>query len=284
MSKPTKSNDRQPLSRNELIESNGEDEEANEALRNYNENERPLLRARAQRALRTVETMLDQDNTDEQERQEIEAAIEHLERLVECMADEPLPGITTEALESEDWYEYDESRFQYAVSGNMPALLDAFVIMVESEVAPGRWILEPLADAFDKVLEDRDPELVATRLGLQGPGSGSSSPLKEYVRQLEGAQINRDMSTLIEEFDVSQMNAANAVIEKYELELSPKTLVNRYAPRPKFPELVRKALDKHLDLVNRPPVWLSDDAPHEFLRSFPPSAQKYLKLKRPPKT
>ena len=284
MSNSKKPDDSQSARPEELSEPYSEDENANEALRNYNENERPLIRSRAQRALSDVENMLDNEHNDERKRGEIKSAIEHLERIVECMADEPLPCITAEALESEDWYEYDELMLQHGVSGNMPTLLDAFVILVENGVTPGRWILEPIAEAFGRILEDRDPELVATRLGLQAKGSGSTSPLQEYTRQLEWARTSREMNTLIEEFGVSRMNAANAVIEKFDLKLAPKTLVNRYEPRPKLPDLVQRALDNHLDEHNNSLVWLSDNAAQDFLRSFPPSAQKYLKLKHPPKT
>lgn len=285
MSNSNKSDDRQPAYRNEPFEPCDEDEDANEAFRNYNESERPLLRSRAQRALSDVAELLDREHNGEQKRREIESAIEQLERIVECMADEPLPCIAAEALEIEDWLEYDELRYQHSVSGNMPMLLDAFVILVENGVAPGRWILDPMAEAFGRILEDRDPELVATRLGLQAKGSGSASPLQEYTRQLDGARMNLDMKTLIEEFGVSQMNAANAVIEKYDLKLAPKTLINRYESRSKFPDLVRKALDKHSDeLKSFATCWLTDDAAQKFLDSFPQSAQKYLKLRRPPKT
>ncbi|MCH9026342.1 MAG: hypothetical protein IIA05_04385 [Proteobacteria bacterium] len=285
MSNSNKSDDRQPSNGNEPFEPCDEVEDANEALRTYNERERPLLRSRAQKALSDVVESLDCEQYGEQKRRELESAIEHLKRIVECMADEPLPCITAEALEFEDWFEYDELRYQHSVSGNMPMLLDAFVILVENGVAPGQWILDPLAEAFSKILNDRDPELVAARLKLQAKGSGSTSPLQEHTRQLDGARINLDMKTLVEEFGVSQTKAANAVIEKYNLEHMPKTLVNNYKSRSKFPDLVRKALDKHSDeLASSATCWLTDNAAQDFLDSFPPSAQKYLKLKRPAKT
>ena len=284
MSNSNKSDDLQSAYRNEPSEPGGKDENANDALRNYNENERPLIRSRAQRALSDVENMLNNEHNDEPKRREIKSAIKHLERIVECMADEPLPCITAEALETEDWYEYAELRHQHGVSGNMPTLLDAFVILVANGVTPGRWILEPIAEAFGKILEDRNPEMVARRLGLQAKGSGSTSPLQEYTRQLEMSRLSREMNTLIEEFGVSQMNAANAVIKKFDLKLAPKTLVNRYEIRPKLPDLVRSALDNHLDEHDNSLVWLSDNAAQDFLRSFPSSAQKYLKLEHPPKT
>ena len=72
----------------------------------------------------------------------------------------------------------------------VPMLLAAFVVLVENDVAPGRWILDPLAEAFGRILEDQDPELVASRLGLQARGSGSASPIQDYTRQLERAFLN----------------------------------------------------------------------------------------------
>lgn len=283
MSNTGKSNDRLSENRDEIVESNGEDEDANEAYRNYNENERPLLRSRAQRALDDLSKSLDHED-DEQKLREIESAIEHLERIVECMADEPLPCIAADALEFEEWLEYDDLRFQHSVSGSMPLLLAAFVVLVENDVAPGRWILDPLAEAFGSILEERDPELVATRLGLQAKGSGSASPLQDYTRQLERAVIYFDMRTLIEEFGLSRTKAANAVIEKFDLTLASKTLVNSYESRAKYPDLVRSAIDKYSDGLGGPVVWLTDNGRQDFLNSFPPSAQRFLKGIRPAKT
>lgn len=270
--------------KDEVLEPSVEIENANEVYRNYNESRRPLHRARVEKALTDAEELLDQEHDDNQKRREIESAIKHLGRIVDCMADEPLPSIAAEALETEDWLAYDELRYQYGVSDNMPMLLDAFVILVENGISPGRWVLEPLAEAFSRILEDQDSSHVANRLGLQATGSGSASPLQEYSRQIERAQINVEMKTLIEEFGVSQMKAANAVIEKFDLEFQPKTLVNRYESRAKLPDLVRKLLDNHSGVLGESTVWLMDNAAQDFLDSFPPSAQKYLVSARPTKT
>lgn len=270
--------------RDEVLESN-ETEDANEVYRNYNESRRPLHRARVERALADAEEMLDQEYDDDSPKcREIQSAIDNLEQIVDCMADEPLPSIAAEALETEDWLAYDELRYQHGVSGNMPMLLDAFVILVENGISPGQWLLEPLAEAFSRILEDQDPSHVANRLGLQARGSGSASPLQGYFRQFERAQINVEMKTLVEEFGVSRMKAANAVIEKFDLELQPKTLVNRYESRTKLPDLVRKLLDNHSGVLGESTVWLTDSAAQDFLDSFPPSAQKYLVSARPTKT
>lgn len=282
MSNSKKLDDRPSAHRDEPSELYGEDDNANEALRNYNENERPLLRSRAQRALRDVENMLDEDSN-EKKRRDIEEAIEHLERVVDCMADEPLPGITADALEIEDWLDYDLFRFQYSVNGSTPMLLAAFVTLVENNVAPGRWVLDPLAEAFARVLEDQDPELVASRLGLQAQGSGSASPLKSFDRQIERSDVYFDMRTLIEDFGLSCRKAAEAVIEKFELCTSSKTLVNSYESRAKYPDLVRQLLDKYSDGLGGPVVWLTENGRDKFLASFPDSAQRFLKEIRPAK-
>ena len=283
MSNSKKSDDCQPSLRGEPPETRPEDDETNAVLRDYNEVERPLLRSRAQRALRDVEKMLDEDN-DDKKRRDIEEAIEHLERVVDCMADEPLPGITADALETEDWLDYDLFRFQYSVNGSMPMLLAAFVTLVENGVAPGRWVLDPLAESFARVLEDQDPELVASRLGLQAKGSGSASPLKSFDRQIERSDVYFDMRTLIEDFDLSCRKAAEAVIEKFQLDTSSKTLANSYESRAKYPDLVRQLLDKYSDGLGDPVVWLTENGRDEFLASFPDSAQRFLKEIRPAKT
>ena len=200
------------------------------------------------------------------------------------MADEPLPGITADALETEDWLDYDLFRFQYSVNGSTPMLLAAFVTLVENGVAPGRWILDPLAEAFARVLEDQDPEMVASRLDLQAKGSGSASPLKNFDRQIERSDVYFDMRTLIEDFGVSHTKAAEAVIEKFELDNSSKTLVNSYESRAKYPDLVRQLLDKYSDGLGGPVVWLTENGRDEFLASFPDSAQRFLKGIGPAKT
>jgi len=257
--------------------------EINEIYRNYNENERPLLRTRAQRAHKELSERIDQES-DDKKLQELELAIADMERIIECMADEPLPGITADALETEDWLDYDLFRFHYSVNGSKPMLLAAFVTLVQNGVAPGRWILDPLAEAFAQVLEDQDPDLVASRLGLQAKGSGSASPLKSFDRQIERSEVYFDMRTLIEDFGLSRRKAAEAVIEKFQLDISSKTLSSRYEPRAKYPDLVRELLDKYSDELGGSVVWLTEDGREQFLASFPDSATRFLKGIRPAKT
>lgn len=252
-------------------------------FRDYNENERPILRVRAQRALRELEKRID-DGQDAGKKKEIESALGHLERIVECMADEPMSGITPDALENNEWFFYDDFRFHYSVTGSMPMLLAAFVELVDADVAPGRWILEPLAEAFNEILKARDPDLVASQMGLQERGSGSSSPLKDFERRIERTDVFFDMRTLIEDFGLSRMKAAEAVIEKFNLDVTAKTLSNQYEPRAKYPELVRQLLDRYSDGSDGPVVWLGDGDRDEFLDSFPPSADRFLKKIRPVKT
>lgn len=281
MSKPKRPHD---LQLGEELESfEPVDDESGETIRNYNEYERPLLRVRAQRALKELSERLEAES-DEKIPQDIESAIDHLERIVECMADEPLPSMTADALETEDWLDYDLFRFQFSVNGSTPMLLAAFVTLVENGVAPGRWILDPLAEAFARVLEDQDPDLVASHLGLQARGSGSTSPLKNFDRQIERSDIYFDMRTLIEEFDVSRTKAAEAVIDKFDLDITSKTLVNSYESRAKYPELVRQLLDKYSDGLGGPVVWLTENGREDFLDSFPDKAQRFLKGIRPAKT
>ena len=254
-----------------------------EPLREYNENERPVLRVRAQRAIAELKACVEAEQ-DEAKRREIQGALEHLERIAECMADEPMSGITSDALVNEDWLDYDDFRFHYSATGSMPMLLAAFVTLVDADIAPGRWILEPLAAAFDEILESRDPDLVASKLGLQGRGSGASSPLKNFDRRIERTEVYFDMRTLIEEFGLTRRKAAEAVVEKFELDVSSKTLSNQYEPRVKYPGLVREYLDKYSDGLEGSVVWLTEEARDQFLDTFPESADRFLKDIRPAKT
>lgn len=279
----SKSDDTRQSNRQDTPVLEQEDAQPGDPLRDYNESERPLLRVRAQRALSELRERIDGER-DVANQKELESAIDHLERIVHCMADEPMPGITSEVLENEEWFYYDDYRFHYSATGSMPMLLAAFVTLVDAGVAPGRWILEPLAEAFDGILESRDPNLVASKLGLQARGSGSSSPLKDFERRIERTDVYFDMRTLIEDFDLSRRKAAEAVIEKFELDNSSKTLSNQYEPRVKYPDLVRELLDKYSEGLGGPVVWLTEDARDEFLDSFPASADRFLKDIRPVKT
>jgi hypothetical protein len=283
MSNSNSPKDHHATDRGEVSEPKVEETESDEIARNYGENERPLLRTRAQRALRELSERLEHADGD-RKKVELESAIEHLERIIECMADEPLPGITADALENDHWFVYDDLRFQFSVTGSMPMLLEAFVVLVENDVTPGRWILDPLAEAFGKILEERDPDLAASMLGLQARSSGSVSPLKEYSRQIERTHVYFDMRTLIEEFNLSRTKAAEAVIDKFDLGLKAKTLVNSYESRVKYPTLVRETLDKYSEGLGGPVVWLTDNGREDFLDSFPDSAQRFLKGIRPAKT
>jgi hypothetical protein len=152
-----------------------EDEDAQEEFRQHYEHVRPLQRARAQNTLNDLATKLE-ENEPEGQGSDLEQACDVLDRIAVCLADDPVPAISSDFLDFEEWFEYDELRYQYGISGNMVMLIRVLVLLVQNGVAPGRWILEPLAEAFDEVLDDRDPALVARKLGLQAKGSGLTAP------------------------------------------------------------------------------------------------------------
>ena len=105
-----KPDDTRQSNRQDTSDLESEDAQPGDPLRDYNERERPLLRVRAQRALSELRERIDSEQ-DDARRKEIESAIGHLERIVDCMADEPMPGITSEVLENEEWFYYDDYRF-----------------------------------------------------------------------------------------------------------------------------------------------------------------------------
>lgn len=283
MSETGKSSDKTSSDTWDSIDQEASDREPDEIYRDFKEDRRPLYRTRAIRTLRDVSERLECEE-DAPKKAELETVLRHLERIAACMADEPLPGITADALEADDWIEYDDLRTHYSITGSMPMLLEAFVRLVFSGVAPGRWILEPLAEAFEKTLEDCDPELVATHLGLQARGSGSASPLQGYSKKIERAQVYFEMRTLIEDFKLSRTKAAEAVIDKFELDLKAKTLVNSYKPQADYPSPVREALDKYSEGLGESVVWMTDDSRERFLDTFPASAQRFFQKIRPAKT
>ena len=283
MSDTRKSNAKTPSDLSDSTDQGASDRDLDEIYRDFKEDRRPLYRTRTIRALKDVSERLEHEE-DGKKKAELKSAILHLERIAECMADEPLAGITADALESEDWIEYDDLRTHYSITGSMPMLLEAFVCLVFNGVAPGRWILEPLAEAFDKTLEDCDPDLVATHLGLQARGSGSASPLQDYSKKIERANVYFEMRTLIEDFSISRTKAAEAVIDKFELDLKAKTLVNSYKRQADYPPPVREALDRYSEGLKDSVVWMTDASREEFLDTFPASAQRYFEKIRPEKT
>ena len=82
MTKSTNPND---AVEHEAQESENESAQPGDPLRDFNEYERPLLRVRAQRALRELEGTVN-DEQSEVNKKEIESAIGHLGRVVECMS------------------------------------------------------------------------------------------------------------------------------------------------------------------------------------------------------
>ena len=283
MSDTGKNNGQTSSDLSDSIDQQASDRELDEIYRDFKEDRRPLYRTRAIRALKDVSERLKSEE-DAKKKAELKSALRHLERISECMADDPLAGITADALETDDWIEYDDLRTHYSITGSMPMLLEAFVGLVFSGVAPGRWILEPLAEAFEKTLEDSDPELVATHLGLQARGSGSASPLQGYSKKIERAEVYFEMRTLIEDFKLSRTKAAEAVIDKFDLGLKAKTLVNSYKPQADYPPPVREALNKYSEGLGGSVVWMTDDSREKFLDTFPASAQRFFEKIRPAKT
>lgn len=98
--------------------------------------------------------------------------------------------------------------------------------------------------------------------GFQGDLGGCSIDIASL--RAERSFVYFDMRALIEDFGISRSQAAEAVIEKFELELSLRTLVNSFESRAKYPDLVRKNARQILRRVRRPRVFLTEGGRSNF--------------------
>ena len=125
-----------------------------------------------------------------------------------------------------------------------------------------------------KHLADPDPELLASQLGVSGRGSGSTNPYDEYVWWQKRTDVIGDMMILMGGFEITFVDVARAIIEKRNLEIGPKTLMNSFRELYGDPKLFhRKA--REFD------AFFCEEDRDTYLKEFPRRTLRFIKDKKP---
>lgn len=93
---------------------------------------------------------------------------------------------------------------------------------------PPKWVLDALAERFADHLANPDPNLFSKKFGITGSGSGATNPYDEFVWLQNRRSALMDMMILMSGFDITFTNTARAIVEKHELSIEPKSLMNLF--------------------------------------------------------
>lgn len=185
-------------------------------------------------------------------------------------AAEPLQEFDIESIPSSVRSDYVMWLLGWDVTKNNYYVVEIFTRFVKQGINPPKWVLEILAEGFLEHFRDRnrDPNLLAQKLGLKGDKSGGTNPWQERKLRSERSPAMQDMAILISCFNLSQIRAAKAVKEKYEFGQSPSTL--------------KKYLSKYFGsstafvLKPKNALVMDDYERTRFVSSFPVAARKFF--------
>lgn len=162
----------------------------------------------------------------------------------------------------------------YFNTENVYFVIKAFESFVSLGIYPPKWALEELARRFKKHMANPDPQLLASQLGVSARGSGSTNPHDEYKWWVERFEVIGDMSILVSGFDISLIDAARAMVEKRQLSISPKTLLNDF--RYFFGDTQR------IRYKNRDwGPFFDEEGRDGYISEFPRRALRFIKDKKP---
>lgn len=172
-----------------------------------------------------------------------------------------------------------EDHFFYQTTQNIYAVLSVFVKFRKLELYPPPWAIKHLADVFERHLSNPDPDLLASQFGVSGKGSGAQNPYQEFTVARDRDNVLTDMMILMTGFRISFSVAARAMIEKHELQITEKRLMNNFRERFGNP---KKLMLKHREFDPIHDPFLDIDASRQsYLAEFPRSTLIYLKKKVP---
>ena len=167
-----------------------------------------------------------------------------------------------------------EKKNYYRNTDNVYFPLTAFKEFHDLGLYPPKWVLDALAERFAKHLANPDPDLFSSQLGISGRGSGSTNPYDEYKWWVERNEAIGDMSVLVSGFEISLIDAARAMVEKRQLKISPKTLLNHF--RYFFGDTQRIRY-KNRDWGPFP----DEESRDGYISEFPRRALRFIKDKKP---
>jgi len=169
----------------------------------------------------------------------------------------------------------------YLNTENTYAVMQVFVEFHALGLYPPKWALDHLAIRFQKHLTNPDPDLLTSQLGISGRGSGSTNPHDEYTWMRERRPVLDDMMILMGGFDISFTDAAKAIIEKHDLPISSKRLMNNFREYYRDPKpFLRK--NRGSEPWNDP-FLDHDETRRAYLDEFPRRTLRYITNKTPTK-
>ena len=180
--------------------------------------------------------------------------------------------------ESDETDEPNDINYQkhaiYMRTENIYAVMEAFVEFHALGLYPPKWVLDHLASKINKHLAAPDPDLLASQLGVSGRGSGSTNPYDEYVWWQERSDVIGDLAILMGGFEITFVNAARAIIEKRNLEIASKTLMNSFRELYGDPNLFHRK-NREFD------AFFSEEDRDTYLKEFPHRTLRFIKDKKP---
>ena len=162
----------------------------------------------------------------------------------------------------------------YQRTGSTYFVFEVFKFFHKVGLYPPRWALDAIVEKIECHLGNPDPELLSLQFGVTSLGSGSQSPLESYKWHTERLEALTEMMILLRGFDISLNKAAKAIIEKRNITITPKRLVNEF--RDNFGD-TRLHMYKNLDFG----PFLDEESRDAFISQFPNSALRFVKDRRP---
>ncbi len=168
-------------------------------------------------------------------------------------------------------------------SKNIYAVFSAFIEFHKLGLYPPKWALDHMVDCLEKHMRDPDLDLFASRMGVVGHASGATNPYERFKWHARQGRALMEMKYLRLAFEISLVDAARSVIEKFELEVTPKRLTNIC----REDRVMRDALDAVRAREDFDPLkffWPPTEAARDdYIKTFPRRAQHIIRKKMPNK-
>ena len=173
---------------------------------------------------------------------------------------------------------------KFSDAKNIYAVFSAFIEFHKLGLYPPRWALDHMVACLQKHMNDPQPELFTSRMGVVGPTSGATSPYERFMWHDGQGRALVEMGVLRMAFDISLMDAARAVIEKFDLDVTEKRLTNKFRADGRE---MKEALSYIKAQGNFNPLqcfWPpTEKTRDQFIDSFPRRAQNIIRKNMPGK-
>ncbi len=224
---------------------------------------------KTEKLIESIGAILDIEGISASERSKSLREIAYLQTELAIVTDETADELETSELDHDTFEKYTLAKVGYIDSRNPYYVMEAFCTLFDKGVAPPRWILMAIMVWFLRHMHHPDPDKMAKQFGIKGRASGASKPYDNYVREKNRRPAFSDMYSLIRRYRISKIDAARAVILKYDISISAKSFVNAY--------------DKFfawLKGVEIPLIERDEESRTQHYQTFPVTARKYLRTRR----